>query len=132
MAIRVHTLTIIDDDSFGFTGPGGVGDASTNVLWVKVDDLPVVMDGTDITNWPDASGNGNDLTQPDNAFTPRYYSNVVNGQPAVRFEQALGRLRNPSFPNFPTDAVSTFIVNRIQMRTMVYFPILQLETTMNF
>ncbi len=108
----VHTYTIVNNAVFSFTGPGGVGGTSTNVLWVRPEELAVVSDGTDINTWSDFSGNSHDLTQGDNSFTPRYYGSVLNSQPVVRFEQANGRLVHNSFSNFPTDAISALYVNR--------------------
>ncbi|MCD6366177.1 MAG: T9SS type A sorting domain-containing protein, partial [Bacteroidales bacterium] len=107
-----HTYTIIDDDEFGDTGPGGVGKNDNNILWVKSDDLTVVADGTDITTWSDASGNSNDLSQTNTSYTPRYYSNVLNSKPVVRFEQSNGRLIRNSFTDFPTNAITTIFVNK--------------------
>lgn len=107
-----HTYTILNNAVFGFTGPGGVGNASTNVLWVRPEELATVADATDITTWSDFSGNSHDLTQSDNSFTPRYYGSVVNGFPVVRFEQANGRLIHNSFSDFPTNAISAIYVNR--------------------
>ncbi|GAB5525276.1 MAG: hypothetical protein Roseis2KO_31480 [Roseivirga sp.] len=108
----VHTYTILNNPVFGFTGPGGVGNASTNVLWVRPEELATVADATDITTWSDFSGNSHDLTQSDNSFTPRYYGSILNGFPVVRFEQANGRLIHNSFSDFPTSAISAIYVNR--------------------
>jgi hypothetical protein len=108
----VHTYGIIDDDQFGYLGPGGVGQASNNKLWVKSDDLTVVADATNITSWSDASGNGNDLSQSNTSFTPRYYNNVLNGRPVVRLEQSNSRIIHNSYADFPTTAITTMVVNR--------------------
>ncbi|MEQ8324013.1 MAG: Calx-beta domain-containing protein [Vicingaceae bacterium] len=108
----VHTYSILDNDQFGFTGPGGVGQASNNVLWVRSEDIPAVSDGTDITTWIDSSGNGHDLTQGNTSFTPRYYANVLNGRPVVRFEQANNRIIHNGFTDFPNTAITAMFVNR--------------------
>lgn len=108
----VFTYTIIDNDLYGCDGPGGVGDATNNKLWVKPEDLAVVADATDITTWPDVSGNSHDLTQSNASFTPRYYNNILNSKPAVRFDQANGRLIHNSFADFPSSAITTIFVNR--------------------
>lgn len=107
-----YTYTIIDDEEFGYVGPGGVGDATTNKLWVKPEDLTVVADATDISAWSDVSGNANHLAQSNASFKPRYYNNVINGKPVARFNQANGRLvRNP-FTGFPTTEITTYFVNK--------------------
>lgn len=110
-ANTVYTYTITDNDEFGYLGPGGVGKAANNKMWVKSNDLAVVADGTDITAWADASGNTNDLSQSNTSFTPRYYTNILNGQPVVRFDQANGRLIHNNFNDFPTTAITTIFVN---------------------
>ncbi|MCB0482369.1 MAG: T9SS type A sorting domain-containing protein [Flavobacteriales bacterium] len=110
-ANQIHTYTITDNEEFGYLGPGGVGQASNNKLWVKPNDLAVVADGTDVSSWADASGNGNDLSQGSSSFTPRYYANIVNGKPVVRFNQSNGRLIHNSFNDFPSTAITTIFVN---------------------
>ncbi|MFY0594649.1 Calx-beta domain-containing protein [Roseivirga sp.] len=105
------TYTIINNSVIGFTGPGGVGQASSNILWNRPEELSVVSDGTDITIWPDFSGNGNDLEQADLSFTPRYFTNILNNQPVARFQQSNGRLVKTNFSQFPTDQITTVIVN---------------------
>jgi hypothetical protein len=107
----VHTYTIIDNDIFGFVGPGGVGQSTNNKLWVKSDDIAVVADGTDITSWADASGSTNNLSQSNTTFTPRYFANIINGRPVVRFNQANGRLIHNTFTDFPSTALTTIFVN---------------------
>lgn len=107
----VFTYTIINNSIIGFTGPGGVGRTSSNILWVRPEELASVSDGTDITTWSDFSGNGNDLTQSNASFKPRYFSSVINGQPVVRFNQSNGRLVRNGFSNFPTTQITTIFVN---------------------
>ncbi|GAB4301191.1 MAG: hypothetical protein Kow0068_24210 [Marinilabiliales bacterium] len=107
-----HTYTIIDNDPFGYSGPGGVGESSSNILWLKADDLLSLSDGNDVTIWYDASGNNNDLVQSNTTLTPRYYSNVINNMPVVRFEQTNNRLFKNGFSDFPINAISTIFVNR--------------------
>lgn len=108
----VHTYTIINNSLIGFTGPGGVGQASSNIFWVRPEELSVVTDGTDISDWNDFSGNNNHLSQANTALTPRYYNSILNGQPVVRFEQANNRMVRNSFSDFATDQISAFYVNR--------------------
>ena len=67
---------------FAQTGPGGVGNSSTNSLWLIGDDISQV-DGTPIPSWLDRSGNGNDATQGTPGYQPRYDSLIVNGHSVV-------------------------------------------------
>jgi hypothetical protein len=110
-ANTLYTYSIIDNDEFGYLGPGGVGKAANNKIWVKSNDLPVLADGSNITTWVDASGNSNDLSQGNTSFKPRYFSNILNGQPVVRFNRSNGRLIHNNFNDFPTSAITTIFVN---------------------
>ncbi len=107
----VFTYTIINNSVVGFTGPGGVGQASSNILWVRPEELSVEADGTNIDTWNDFSGNGNNLGQTNNSFKPRYYNSVINSQPVARFEQSNGRLIKNSFSTFPSDQITAVFVN---------------------
>lgn len=51
----VFVYTILDDDNAGFAGPGGVGDATDNILWLRGDNY-------NGTIWSDTSGNDYDAT----------------------------------------------------------------------
>ena len=79
-----HTLTIEDDDLF-YTGPGGVGDSSTNRLWLRADDLRYLNDGDPVSTWTDTSGNSFDATQTGTA-RPVLIKDTINGLPAVYFD----------------------------------------------
>ncbi|OEK04571.1 Calx-beta domain-containing protein [Roseivirga misakiensis] len=70
------------------TGPGGVGSSSTNVLWLSADDISGLLNNEAVATWPDKSGNANDLAQPIAAHRPIYISNVLNGLPIIRFNDA--------------------------------------------
>lgn len=52
------------------------------LAWYRADDL-ALADGADVTTWPDASGNGYDLT-PDGATPPTLQTNEQNSLPGVR------------------------------------------------
>lgn len=98
---------------FGYaqTGPAGIGNSTNNVLWVKAGDIVGLNDGDDITTWLDTSGNGNDLSQPNTSFKPVYRTNIVNGQPVVRFNKTNGRLRKNPFNSFPSTQITSIVVN---------------------
>ena len=76
----------------GHTGPGGVGDDSTNVLWLRAD--MGVLNNTDseasngeaVKIWKDQSGNGNFVKQYNGSSQPQLSSNVINGMPVVRLD----------------------------------------------
>ncbi len=83
----VHIYTILDDDNLGSTGPGGVGDALSNILWLKADDL-TLNNGDPVATWHDASGNGHNATQGTAAQRPVFLnSNTnLNNMPSVTFD----------------------------------------------
>lgn len=65
------------------------------ILWLKADAGAKInadgdtagTDGDDIHTWKDQSGKENDVTVDDNVKSsqPKWYSNVVNGRPVIRF-----------------------------------------------
>ncbi|MFH2143512.1 MAG: Calx-beta domain-containing protein [Bacteroidota bacterium] len=88
----VYTYTILDNDVFGYTGPGGVGDPTKNKLWLKANadvysdaGLTPVSDGSAVWQWNDQSGNSNHASQATVGNRPVYKENIVNSQPAIRF-----------------------------------------------
>ncbi len=76
----------------GQTGPGGVGNNTSNRLWLKADfnvfrDLGVTpaVDGNQVQQWNDASGNNNNAFQNTSGNRPVYRINIINGFPALQF-----------------------------------------------
>lgn len=67
------------------TGPGGVGNSSSNVLWLDAN-VGVTSVGGSISAWADRSGNGNNATQATLNLQPVLSTNVMNGYPAVTFD----------------------------------------------
>lgn len=108
-------LLIISLISFNFifsqTGPGGVGNSSSNLVWLSSDQVSGITDGTNLSSWNDISGNGNNFTQPNSSYTPIYKTNIVNGKPTVRFNKTNGRLRKTNFTTFPSTAITEIYVN---------------------
>ncbi|MEG4104357.1 DUF4347 domain-containing protein [Microcoleus sp. Pol17_C1] len=70
-------------------GPGGVGDTtgtSNLKLWLKANAITTAANGAPIGIWADNSGNSINATQNNAANQPTYITNVLNGQPVVRFD----------------------------------------------
>ena len=74
------------------TGPGGVGNSTSNRLWLKADskvynDLGVTLagNGNSVQQWNDNSGNNNNAIQNTSANRPFYKINIVNSSPAIQF-----------------------------------------------
>ncbi len=95
----------------GQSGPGGVGNSSSNLVWLSSDSIAGLVDGDDITTWKDLSGNSNDFSQPNASFKPIIKKSVVNSKPTVRFNKTNGRLRKINFSTFPTAAITEIFVN---------------------
>jgi len=107
-----YTYTILNNDTYGYDGPGGVGKAANLKLWVKAENIPGSSDGDLIATWPDQSGNGNDLTQSTNSYKPAFYDNVVNTFPVARFYQSNSRLIHNSYSDFPDQEITSIFVNK--------------------
>jgi hypothetical protein len=91
-ANTTFTYSIIDNDNLGITGPGGVGDANNNRLWLSADQSAFVNAGTTLAvnndavqQWNDRSGNSNHVSQGTLANRPIFRTNVVNSKPALNY-----------------------------------------------
>lgn len=69
------------------TGPAGVQNSATCVFWVKANaGTSSTVNATAISSWNDQSGNGINVSQATSAQQPSFASNVMNGFPAVQFD----------------------------------------------
>ena len=59
------------------------------VVWLKADAISGLKDGDSVAAWKDASGTGNDATQPQTDQQPTLVANAINGKPALHFESAM-------------------------------------------
>lgn len=64
-------------------------------LWLKADSL-VLNNNDPVSTWADSSGNGNDATQATGINQPLYITNVVNGNPIVRFDGSNDYMDTPA------------------------------------
>ena len=94
-------------------GPGGVGNAATNFLFLRSDlGTSTTTNNTALTTWSDQSGNSNNATQGTAGNRPTYLTNQLNGFPAIRFNGTSNFLASPSV--FPTSSDYTkFVIGRI-------------------
>jgi hypothetical protein len=68
------------------TGPGGVGNATTNGLWLRADIL-TLENGDPVSLWSDDSGNGNNAEQLTPGIQPIFNTvGSMNGLPTVQFD----------------------------------------------
>ncbi|MBL7933557.1 MAG: T9SS type A sorting domain-containing protein [Bacteroidia bacterium] len=80
-------ISLISTVAFAQTGPGGVGTSTNNALWLKADaGTSTTSNATAISFWNDQSGNGVNVTQTVSAQQPSFSTNVMNGFPAILFD----------------------------------------------
>jgi hypothetical protein len=91
------------------TGPGGVGNSSSNSIWIDANKLSY-SNGDDIGVLDDVSGNSNSFTQFTVSKQPNYVTNVVNGLPVIRFDGVSDDLLSSSISNLESPNVTWFIV----------------------
>src|SRR6056297_2076788 len=78
-------LCLINIVTLSQTGPGGVGNDTTNLLWLRADAISGYNDGDPLDTWIDTSGNQNHGEQTGTA-RPSYETNIINGLPAIYFD----------------------------------------------
>jgi len=100
-------------------GPAGVGNSANNVFWIKADKGPSsLVNGTPISAWNDQSGNFINMSQAVTAQQPVFTSNVINGFPAILFDNVNtsglnDKMTAPDSPNLDnTSAYTFFTVSR--------------------
>lgn len=91
------------------TGPGGVGSASTNTLWLRAGDVAGAT-GDPVASWPDASASGRTTTQGNAYLQPLLQLNQINGRPVVNFDGVDDRLNIPG--SAEQDAFTVFSIVR--------------------
>lgn len=118
----VFSLTIVGFNfHFSQTGPAGVGDNTSNVLWLKADGgTSSKVNGDPVSFWIDESGNGNTVAQGNANQQPIYLTNGINGMPVIEFDNNSTANQNDFFsaPDAPeldnTNGLTVFSVVRPQ------------------
>lgn len=109
---------MITGSSIAQTGPGGVGNSTNNVLWLKADaGTSTTVSGAAVSSWNDQSGNSIHVTQSSATQQPLFQSNVINGFPAILFDNDMtgqnDKLLGPDSPLLDnTSGYSFFTVTR--------------------
>lgn len=57
-------------------------------LWLDANQITGKNDGDTISTWSDVSGNSNNVTQATAGRQPTYKTNIFNGKPIIRFDDA--------------------------------------------
>lgn len=83
--------------SWAQTGPGGVGNAGNNVLWLSADSavysdagVTPAANSNNVAQWNDRSGNARNASHATAGERPNYQTGVLNGLPVIRFNAANG------------------------------------------
>ncbi len=109
--------------AFAQTGPAGVGTSSTNVLWLKADKgTSTTVNNALVSTWNDQSGNGIHVAQTATAQQPSFATNVLNGFPALQFDNVSGssnadRMIAPDNPKLDNTSHYSFF-NVVRMNFM--------------
>jgi hypothetical protein len=87
MKLLFGIFLFLTGDLIGQTGPAGVGTSTNNALWLKADaGTSSTTNSTAISSWNDQSGNSVNMTQTVSAQQPSFTTNVINGFPAILFD----------------------------------------------
>ncbi|WP_109830713.1 DUF2341 domain-containing protein [Reichenbachiella versicolor] len=95
-----HTITLVDNDAdFGFYGPGGVGSAVNNILWLDAENIngkgaASPADGSTVGTWVDRSGNSHDFTAI--STNPTYSATGINNHGTIEITGSVDGFRAPS------------------------------------
>lgn len=82
-------------------------------LWLDaVDVSTITLNGSDVSNWADKSGNGNDLAQATAVEQPEYKTDQINGLNGVFFDKANEERLASSSVDMDGKDVTVFIVSR--------------------
>lgn len=84
MKIFTLSLLLFPLILFAQTGPGGIGDNTTNVLWLDAHTMNL-GDGAAVSSWTDYSGNAANAAQGSLANQPTVVAGAVNGRDAFNF-----------------------------------------------
>jgi hypothetical protein len=83
----VTWMTVAKNQGYAQSGPAGIENSSTNVLWLKADSgVEGATEGAPVFMWRDQSGNHIDVEQTTPARQPVYRSSLMNGMPAIAFD----------------------------------------------
>ncbi|MBK7133372.1 MAG: hypothetical protein IPH69_11290 [Bacteroidales bacterium] len=86
-------LCLFMPSAFSQSGPGGVGNSTTNRLWLKSDagvyrdnGVNLATNNQFVEQWNDFSGNNNNAVQGTNVpLKPAFKTNIINALPAIHF-----------------------------------------------
>ena len=89
-------------------------------LWLNAantdfQDNSSIVDGGEIDQWLDLSGNGHHLTQSTSSLRPLMDSDGLNNSGVVQFDGSDDYLSRTTFSNWPVDDITIFIVQKSEL-----------------
>jgi hypothetical protein len=112
ITLHLYFLLFILNSMNSQTGPGGVGNSNNNPLWLRADvGTSSTINGAPISSWLDQSGNNINVTQTVAVQQPSYTANLINGNPAIRFDNTSttnDKLFAPDSPKLDNTSGYTF------------------------
>lgn len=108
-SIGLFLFFLAGNAAFAQTGPGGVGNNTTNVLWLA-GDFGVNATGTAVNSWTDRSGNANTAGSPTLAARPTLTTGALNGYPILQFDGVDDQMRIPDVGSLDLQQWSIFMV----------------------
>ena len=95
-------------------GPAGIGDQSSNVLWLRADyGTSTTQNEEAVEEWLDFSGNNNHAFQTNISKRPDFIESSINGLPAIRFGGTNINLVVANHSSLDdTDGITLFVVGQ--------------------
>ena len=100
----------------GFMSPQGFDPksiANLSVWYDASDATTITLNGSNVSQWNDKSGNGYHASQSTSANQPAYVTNDRNGRPVVSFDGVNDSLVTSSFSNGWTTFTSFVVMREI-------------------
>lgn len=89
LCLLFTTSALFNLEATAQLGIGGVGDDPDNRFWYRPDELTVVPDGSELSNWNNEGGSSADASQSNTSFRPLIHNsstNRVNDYPVIYFD----------------------------------------------
>ena len=93
------------------TYPDWLFPSNSLAFWIAADSLDV-YDEDPVDEWPDLTGQGGTLTQPDALLQPQYVSDGINGKPALFFDGTERMTNNIVGVHWSETNTTVFVVMR--------------------
>jgi hypothetical protein len=91
------------------TGPGGIGNSSTNRVWLDASTI-TQGNGSFVSTWNDKSGNGLTANTSYASSRPIFRTNQLNGFPALDFDGSGDHMKIQNVSGINSQPISWFIV----------------------